>query len=357
MSFPPGDSEFAFELASCAWAEQEWPPTGEPTPAIVARQLGWQQRRWDTIVIEVEPDAFETRAAFGPERLNSDLRHVLQHAPESWTYYREALPHPGYPWRYVRESIHEATARDALESRKRGGQIEIRRVEKYPDWVDRIIAIENKPDLDASAARRLTDQLERDVAAGIADEVWLATTGTDSRVEPALLERIPSEVGILTLGPEGVDVRWRPRTLDTEQAGIDILDRSEGGSHDQSAAQFEVLSRAAKSEKRYDIAERAYERGWRHYVESMRPDCAHFDLTVGRYGYRPTCTAFDRTQTPRECRGSCPHFQPEPPQHRQGGWPIEGGPGQTVKRILRERSARRHSVSSTVTSDRGTASR
>lgn len=358
MTWPPRQSEFAFELATCAWAESEWPPADAPVPAIVSRQLGWQQRRWDTIVVEVDPTGLEARAQFGPDRLNSDLRHVVQNAPADWTFYREALPHPGYPWRYVREAIHEATDRGVLESRKVRGRIEIKRVASYPDWVSRIVAIENKPDLDASAARRLSDQLERDVAAGLADEVWLATARTDDPVEPALLERIPSEVGILSLGDSGVDVLWQPRSLEPEKPGIDIIDRPGGGTHDESAAQIDVLGPETKAEKRLGIAERAYERGWRSYVETMRPDCTHFELERGRYGYRPHCQALEGSQTPSECRHSCSDFQPEPPGERQGGWPIEGGKGSTITRVLEtRRDRRRHSVSKISTSERGTESR
>ncbi|MFB6110013.1 MAG: DUF5787 family protein [Halodesulfurarchaeum sp.] len=358
MNWPPGRHEFAFELATCAWAELNWPPGERSAPALVARQLGWQQRRWDTVVLEVDPDGLAARHDLGRKRLQRDLRAVLRFAPAEWTYYRESIPDPDSPWRYVRETIHEATDRGVLQSRKRHGRIEIKRVEEYPDWVERIVAIENKPDLDASAARRLLDQLERDVAAGLAEEVWLSTAATDSPVEPALLERIPSEVGILALGEDGAEVLWHPRTLDPGQPGIDIRARPDGGAHDRSAARIEVMSAEWKREKRRDIAERAYERGWRSYVDSMRPDCVNFDLELGRFGYRPTCAALSRPQSPRECRGTCSAFEPEPPTHRRGGWPIEGGPGKTVKKILRDRrERRRQSVSSTVTSDRGTANR
>jgi hypothetical protein len=351
-------SEFAFELAVCAWAEREWPPEGSEGPALVARQLGWKTRRWDTIVVEVDPAGLRERLAFGSTELDSDIRHVLLHAPAEWTYYREALPHPGYPWRYVREAIHAAETRDAIRSRKREGRIEIERVRPYPDWVERVIAIENKPDLDASAADRLADQLERDVAAGLADEVWLATATTDSPVEPALLERIPAEVGILALDDARASVLWRPRSLAPDKPGIEILDRPGTGEHDQSAARFDVVSPETKARKRLNVAERALDRGWRSYVDSMRPDCTHFDLRAGRYGTRPHCEAFDRTQTPAECRGACEEFSPEPPADRAHGWPVEGGPGTTVTRVLEDRrERRRQSVSRTSTSDRGTESR
>ena len=355
MSFPPTAHEFGFELAVCGWAEHEWPPGETTAPVLVARQLGWQQRRWDTIVIEVEPGAFADRVALGDQAIGSDLRHVLLDAPAEWTYYREALPEPSYPWRYVREAIHAGAARDLVNERKRNGRIEIKRRGPYDPWVRRVVAIENKPDLDASAARRLADQLERDVAAGLADEVWLATARTGDRVEPALLENLPSEVGILNLGEDGATVLWHPRTLSAGAPGVDVLDRAEG---DTDAARIEVLSAEVKAEKRLGIAERAFERGWRASVEGMRTDCTHFELQRGRYGYRPWCAAFERGQTPRECRSRCADFAPEPPADRSREWPVDGGPGSTVSDVLAERRRRRRqSVSRTAMSERGTESR
>ena len=336
------DSEFGFELRVCAWAERAWPPDGhDERRVIVARQLGTGRRRWDTLVLEVDPDALDARAAFGRDRLNGDLLHVLRHAPVEWTYYREALPEPDYPWRYVREAIHEATDRGALEARKEGGRIEIRRIAPYPDWLERIVAIENKPDLDASAARALQDQLERDLALGLADQVWLATESTGDGIEPALLERIPVEVGILALGADGADVLWRPRNLDPETTGTRIVERGETGEYHRTAARFEYVSPAEKEQKRLEIAERAYERGWRSYVDTMRPDCRHFDLARASDAYVPICRAKGREQTASECSGTCSEFEPEPPAWRRGAWPIEGGPGKTVKRVLDARRQRR----------------
>ncbi len=202
------DSEFAFELRTCRWAEREWPPDGDSdadTTHIVARQLGTKRRRWDTIVLECDPGALAQRANFGPKRLESDHLHIVRNAPAEWTYYRDALPHPGYPWRYVREAIHEADDRGILEARKQGNRIEIRRKWPYPDWCERIVAIENKPDLDASAARALGSQLEYDVAVALADEVWVATRQTGERVEPVLLEDLPVEAGVLALDPDTLE--------------------------------------------------------------------------------------------------------------------------------------------------------
>ena len=343
-------SEFGFELRVCAWAERNWPPgTESRQPVVVARQLGWGRRRWDTLVIEIDPDALAERSVFGTERLNGDLLHVVRNAPADWAYYRDVLPHPGYPWRYVREAIHEAADRGAVESRKTGNRIEIRRVAPYPDWVERIVAIENKPDLDASAARALKSQLQRDVALGLADEVWLATESTGGSVEPALLEPIPVEVGILALGDPGDEgstgtVLWQPRSLEPDRPGTKILERPGGSEFDASAARFEYRDPDAKTLKRLEIAERAYERGWRSYVDTMRPDCRHFDLSREDGSYVPFCRGKGREQTAAECSGRCPEFEPEPPIWRQYGWPIDGGPGATVKRVLTARRDRRPGV-------------
>lgn len=339
----PGDGhEFGFELRVCSWAERNWPPEVKAErPVIVARQLGTRRRRWDTIVVEVDPDAFDRRAAFGTKGLDSDLLHVVRNAPESWTFYRDALPHPGYPWRYVRESIHRASDRGILAERKRGNRIEIRQIAPYPAWVERIAVIENKPDLDASAARALSDQIERDVALGLADEVWVATRRTDERVEPALLEDLPVEAGILAVGDGTADVLWHPRTLAVDEPGTVIEERGKRTEWSETAATFSYVDSEEKLTRRLAIAERAYERGWRSYVETMRADCRHFALERAVDDYVPVCRAKGREQTAAECRGSCPSFEPEPPVWRQRGWPIEGGPGRTIKTVLQSRRERR----------------
>jgi hypothetical protein len=324
----PGDAEFGFELLVCRWAEERWPPEGRrDTAVLVARQLGTQRRRWDTVVVECDPVGLAARAQFGDRALDSDLLHVVRHAPESWAWYRDALPHPGYPWRYVRAAVHRAAGRGVVEKRRRNNRIQLRRVAPYPDWVRRIVAIENKPDLDASAARALSDQLRRDVETGLADEVWVATAATGRRVEPALLEDVPVEVGILTMSfdPEArgaawaeADVAWHPS---------DVSPDDEGGGDDRETTRLE-------------LAERAYGRGWRSYHETMRPDCRHFELRRFGDAFVPHCAAKGRSQTAAECAGSCSDFEPEPPVWRTKGWPIEGGPGKGIQRLLRDRRAR-----------------
>ncbi|MFW6320404.1 MAG: DUF5787 family protein [Halohasta sp.] len=317
-----GRSEFVYELQVCRWAELAWPPDDGESTAIVARQLGTKQRRWDTVVVEVDPEALAARHQFGDRELDSDLLHVVRHAPAEWAFYREALPHPGYPWRYVREAIHRAADRGIVDTRRDGNKIQIKRIAPYPDWVRRLIAIENKPDLDASAARQLADQLQHDVDTGLADEVWVATTKTGRRVEPALLESLPVEAGILTTAFAG--------GVDRESATIEWYPTRLQPAHD---ADY----RAAR---RLELAERAYGRGWRNYGRTMRPDCRHFELRRDGRALLPWCAAKGYHQSSAVCSGSCGEFQPEPPAWRTRGWPIEGGPGKGIKRLLDDRAAR-----------------
>jgi hypothetical protein len=339
-------AEFTFELRVCQWAEREWPPSGSDagsdTTAVVARQLGTKRRRWDTIVVEADPDALRRRARFGPERLDSDLLHVVRNAPAEWAWYRDALPDPGYPWQYVREAVHRASDRGIVGTRKDGrGRIELRRKWPYPDWVERLVAVENKPDLDASAARDLAPQLQRDVALALADEVWVATTATGATVEPALLEDVPVEAGVLLVDDDAAEVAWHPRALAVDDPGTIIAERPTGTGHDASAARFEYADPEWKADKRIEIAERAYERGWRSYVDTMRPDCRHFEVRSADGDVLPWCAAKGRHPTAAECSGSCPQWEPEPPAWRQRGWPVEGGPGKAIKRLLDRRRRRR----------------
>ena len=332
MPAPDIDSEFPFELLVCRWAELAWRPDGDDVPVVVSRQLGTRKRRWDTIVVECDPAGLAARREFGDRTIDGDLLPVVRHAPEDWAYYRDALPEPEYPWRYVREAIHRAAARGLVEKRKNGTRIEIRRKRPYPDWVRRIVAVENKPDLDASAAAALSDQLEHDVATALADEVWLATGRTGEPVEPALLRQFPVEAGVLTfdftderrgtgVAADAATIDWLPSALDPD-----------GASGEFSAEE--------KARRRRLIAERAYGKGWRSFTETMRPDCRWFDVASVDRGVVPTCSAKGRCQTEAECGSRCGSFEPEPPQWRTNGWPIDGGPGQGVRTLLERRRER-----------------
>jgi len=330
------DHEFGFELRVCAWVERNWEPRRPDSDVLVARQLGSYGRRWDTVVVEADPDGLRERGAFGERELDSDLLPVVRHAPADWEWYRDALPEPDYPWRYVRQAVHRAAGRDLIEKRRNGSRIQIRRTNAYPEWVRRIVAIENKPDLSASAADALADQLERDVALSLADEVWVATEATDERVEPVLLERLPVEAGVLAFdSPDSATVAWHPATLAPDEAGTNIGDREEA------ACEFSVVSPAEKRAKRRQLAERAYGRGWRTYYETMRPDCRQFALRRAGADYVPYCAAKNCEQSAAACSAGCDAFEPEPPTWRTKGWPIEGGPGTRIKEVLDEQRGRR----------------
>ena len=327
------DAEFGYELLVCRYAELTWYPDDDPRPAIVSRQLGTKRRRWDTVVIEVDPEAFAARRAFGDRSLDSDLLHVVRDAPAEWAWYRDALPDPGYPWRYVRQAVHRAAGRDLIEKRRRRNRIEIRRLRPYPDWVERIVAIENKPDLDRSAADALADQLAHDVETALADEVWLATEATGDRVEPALLRSMPVEAGVLTTAFAGDGAGTDGFAVDPAAATVDWLP-SDLAPTDPGGRDPETATR------RLEIAERAYGKGWRSYHDTMRPDCRHFELRRAGRALVPRCGAKGRCPTDRECSGSCPEFSPEPPAWRTKGWPIEGGPGKGIQGLLSRRRER-----------------
>ena len=406
MSDYPSDAEFGFELLVCRWAEQKWPPHDAEAQAqtqahaqddcavIISRQRGTQHRRWDTIVLECDPAGLSAREQFGPRTLDSDLLRVVRWAPETWTWYRDAIPQPDFPWRYVRAAVHRAADRGVINTRRQGNRIEMKRVAEYPRWLRRIIAIENKPDLDASAARTLRDQLQRDVETALADEVWIATTATNNQVEPVLLKDLPAEVGILTFDFDPdvqyhdwaeASVIWHPTKLDStdpqdwskressseqqtnsdeneerNQSSEKMTTTASNSSHREGKTSNESSSgpqttdatttisdteRVIDTERyrqRLILAERAYGAGWRSYHETMRPDCRHFELR--RFGNAgvvvPYCAAKQRSQTAAECAGDCAEFEPEPPNWRMRGWPLTGGPGARIKQLLTTRRER-----------------
>lgn len=330
--------EFPFELFVCRWLERNWPVEGalrDEQTVLVGRQLGTKHRRWDTIVVVTSQSALQKRAQFGTETLDEDLLRVLRNAPTTFEWYRDAIPTPEFPWRYVRAAVRRAADRSLVETRHESGRLEYRRRWPFPDWPERIIAFENKPDLDASAADALAGQLRHDVALGVTDETWVCTRQTGESVEPIVLESIPVEAGILTLAPteDTGTVEWYPRQLDVAAAGKQIDHRSD--------TPATPVSPEWKQTRRLLLAERVYGRGWRSYSTSMRPDCRHFTLTEHGTGYIPWCEAKQRCQSQRECAGSCAQFEPEPPQMRMGDWPIDGGPGSWFQEVLDRRQQRR----------------
>jgi len=158
---------------------------------------------------------------------------------------------------------------------------------------------------------------------------------------------------VLTIDPESLSaaVHWRPSTLAVDGPGTRILERGGDSQYDDSAARFEYVSPETKSRYRRVIAERLYERGWRSFVDSMRPDCRSFGLRALDGQLLPRCATKECCPTTTECSSSCASFEPEPPHWRTRGWPIEGGPGTRQKALLDGRRERRRPPTSGTPTD------
>jgi len=323
------DSEFAFELRVCQWAEDNWPPTGtSDAPAIVARQLGTKRRRWDTIVVECDPAGLRRRARFGEKRLDSDLLDIVPHAPAEWEWYRDALPDPGYPGStFARRSTGPVTAVSSTPARtgtgsKSGGSIAI------PTGSS--ASSPSRTNRTWTPARRGIWPRNSTATSplGLADEVWVATAATGETVEPILLEDLPVDAGVLTLDVDAdeAETSWHPRTLAVDEPGTQILENPSPSEHATTAGRFEYAEPPWKAQKRLEIAERAYERGWRSFADTMRPDCRHFELRADETGFVPHCTAKGRTPTASECRHACPSFEPEPQSGARAAGPSRAVP-------------------------------
>ncbi|QHS17741.1 hypothetical protein GWK26_11620 [haloarchaeon 3A1-DGR] len=286
------DSEFRFELALCAALEDP--------DRVVARQLGGAVARpgariVDVCVLDPGPE-FTDRASITPASI-PDAALEADVGPGTAVPVGDAFDLPPERARSVVEAAVEV---GYLERERRGGRELVRATARYPDdWVDELVAIENKPDLGRPGDLRA--QLRFDVELGLFDRVWLATA---SHVTRAHLNRIPTEVGVRRVDPETGDreVVREATTLPVAQPGIEIV-AEEGLRTD-----VEVVNPAAKARKRRRIAERAYGKGWR----PDPPGCAHATTTADG---RPYCDRFDRVVDPgRDCGEGCAAHEPaEPP--------------------------------------------
>jgi len=288
--------EFGFELALCSHLETE-------TDWIVGRQLGAAVarpgRRIADVVGVVPGPAFDDRAAITPEAIPTGV-------VESDVGAGRAVPRR----RAVRESdvLRDAAVDAAIEagfltSERRSGREYVRQAVRYPDaWFDRLVGVENKPDLGEPGA--LARQLRTDVELGVFDRVVLATA---SHVTRAHLNRIPPAVGVWRFDPATGDrtIVREPAPLSTDAPGVEIADQS------PVATAVEIVTADAKAGARRRIAERAYGKGWRTYEF---PTCVHAEPTGDG---RPRCAWFDRVIDPsRECGPDCPGHEsgarPEP---------------------------------------------
>ena len=289
--------EFPFELALCAHLESA-------EEAVVGRQLGGSvggTRVIDVALVYPGP-AFEERAAITTETIPAAAIGADVGVGEARPL-REAFPDTSHEW--ARKTVETAVEVGFFEHERRGGREYVRQTVRYPDWFDRIVGVENKPDLDRPGDLEL--QLRKDVSLGLLDEVVLATA---SHVTGAHLNRIPEEVGVWRFDPETGERRVirEPTALDSEGPGIDVLDTF------PARTDVRPATGAEKARKRRRLAERAYGKGWRIPAESF-PGCAR--CTVGERfdaGALPECTWKGRLIDPaRECGPSCPEYESADP--------------------------------------------
>jgi hypothetical protein len=285
-------SEFAFEMALCAHLEQH-------REAILSRQLGASvhgRRVLDTVLVEPGPD-FEERAAITsetipPAAIESDV------GTGRARFWKDAVDtHP----ERVRAVVERAIDIGFFERERATGQLAVRQTARYPDrWFDRIVGIENKPDLARPGA--LETQLLTDVELALVDEVVLATA---SHVTGAHLNRIPGAVGVWEFDTETGEreVVREPTPLSTDVAGIEIVERS------SARTDVRVATADEKRRARRRVAERAYGKGWR--TVDM-PACSRVDPENGL----PYCPYRGRVVRPvsdcgEVCGGYDPADQPE----------------------------------------------
>ncbi|WP_226004238.1 DUF5787 family protein [Natrinema salinisoli] len=294
-------SEFAFELELCARLERR-------RDGLVARQLGGSVadpggRVLDVLCVEPGPE-FDDRVAITSEAIPDAAIESAVGTGQA-RYWKDAF------------DCHPERARNATERALEIGFFErdhsasttasreyVRQVARYPDWYDRLVAIENKPDLGRPGD--LEAQLRTDVSLALVDEAVLAT---ESYVTRAHLNRIPEAVGVWRVhrdesdagGSLEIEVIREPTPLSVDERGIEPLESHPG--HTEIA----TVSAEAKARARRRIAERAYGKGWRTYGF---PDCAacHPDDASG--ATLPYCEWAGRVvDAGSECGPSCPGYR------------------------------------------------
>jgi len=278
--------EFGFELALCATLESEG--------RLVARQLGAStrgKRVVDTLLVEPGP-AFDDRTAITPETvpaaaIDADVG-VGRWRPEQTVRRSVGVAGNDGP-----DPIERAVQRGFLERERRDGRQMLRQTARYPDrWFGRLVAVENKPDLDRPGD--LYAQLRRDVSLAAVDAAVLCTA---SHVTGAHRNRLPDEVGIWRFDPEIGERRVlrEAEPLGTDGPGLEILDRRAG------RTDVRTVTAERKADLRRRLAERAYGKGWR----TSFPDCPNVEArSVSGVGPLPYCTNAERyvaSEAPCDC--------------------------------------------------------
>ncbi|MFB6106673.1 MAG: DUF5787 family protein [Halobacteriaceae archaeon] len=284
--------EFAFEVRLCAHLEEAYP--------VVARQLGASvgaggaRRVMDLVLVEAGPE-FDDRVRLSastipPAAVESDV------GVGRWRRVTDALDGPPERCRRVAERAADV---GFFELARRGGHAVARRAASYPDWVGRLVGVENKPDL--ADPGDLYTQLRKDVSLGLFDAVVLAT---ESHVTRAHLNRLPAEVGVWRVAfddEDPVTVVREPAPLDAAGPGLQVVERHPG------RTDVRPVSPGRKAAKRRAVAERAYGKGWRTYA---LPACENA-RRAGAAGTDslPGCAHYDRVVDPAsECGPDCPGF-------------------------------------------------
>ncbi|ELZ20092.1 hypothetical protein C477_06711 [Haloterrigena salina JCM 13891] len=291
-------SEFAFELELCARLE-------ERREEIVARQLGASVadpggRILDVVRVEPGP-AFDERAAITSEAI-PDAAIAADVGTGRARYWKDAFDcHPDRAQR----AMERACEIGFFERELRNGRDYVRQTARYPDWYDRIVGIENKPDLGRPGD--LEAQLRTDVSLALVDEIVLAT---ESYVTRAHLHRIPDEVGVWRVhrDPDAssleIEVVREPTRLSVDRPGIEPLESHPG------RTEIDVVDADAKARARRRLAERAYGKGWRTYDF---PDCGSCRPDDSSGATLPYCAWKGRVVDARsECGPSCEGYDPRP---------------------------------------------
>ncbi len=248
-------SEFAFELALCAHLEGH-------REGIVARQLGGSVadpggRILDIVCVEPGPE-FADRVALTADAIpGAAIESAV--GPGRARYWKDAFD---CHRERARRAIDDAIDAGFFERERRNGREYVRQVARYPDWVDRLVAIENKPDLGRPGD--LDRQLRTDVSLGLVDVAILAT---ESYVTRAHLHRLPDAVGVWRVhrtdrgdAVTEIEVVREPTSLAVAEPGIEPLAVQPG------QTDVAVVSPEAKARMRRRLAERAYGKGWRTYA-------------------------------------------------------------------------------------------
>ncbi len=285
--------EFAFELAVCAALEAE-------SDGILARQLGTHTRIVDVVEVRPGPE-FDRRVEITPEAIPSPAiesnvgvgracrpRDAIDASPERAARIADRAVELGF-----------------FEAERRGGRRYVRRAIRYPEWIGRLRAFENKPDLGRPGDLEL--QLRKDVSLGLFDEVVLVT---ESYVTGAHLNRIPEAVGVRRFDPETgtFETIREAERLPTTETGIAVLEEM------PTRIDIEPVSAEEKARLRRRLAERAYGKGWR---PTELPGCERVDASGTPFGpddVLPYCGWKGRFVDPaRECGPECDGYGPADP--------------------------------------------